>query len=59
MAKKVWEFENSHVIIYHSGTHTSEAKHPLPDSTLKAEQFFKNNSASKPSPYECLSDMDV
>ena len=27
-----------------------------PDATLKAEQFFKNNSASKPSqfPYECL-----
>ena len=56
MAKKVWEFENSNVIVYHSGTHTCEAKPPLPDATLKAEQFFKNNSASKPSqfPYECL-----
>ena len=55
-AKKVWEFENSHVIVYHSGTHTGEAKAPLPDATLKAEQLFKNNSASKPSqfPYECL-----
>ena len=29
MAKKVWEFENSHVIVYHSGTHTCEAKPPL------------------------------
>ena len=56
MAKKVWEFENSNVIVYHSGTHTCEAKPPLPDATLKAEEFFKNNSASKPSqfPYECL-----
>ena len=33
-----------------------EAKATLPDATLKAEQFFKNNSASKPSqfPFECL-----
>ena len=33
-----------------------EDKAPLPDATLKAEQFFKNISASKPSqfPYECL-----
>ena len=52
----MWEIENSHVIVYHSGTHTCEAKAPLPDATLKAEQFFNNNSASKPSqsPYECL-----
>ncbi|KAK3726372.1 hypothetical protein QZH41_017769 [Actinostola sp. cb2023] len=55
-ARKVWEFEDDNVLVYHFGNHTCEAKIVEEDLSEDASAFFKANVNAKPSqyPYERL-----
>ena len=50
-AKKVWEFGNNYVTVYHHGQHTCEARAIEPDISSDASAFFQANTNAKPSQY--------
>lgn len=58
-AKKVWEFNDKTVLVYHCSKHTCVAKKVLLDITEEATKFFHENTYAKPSqfPYERLRGM--
>lgn len=58
-AKKVWEFSNDTLLVYHCGKHSCVAKKPSADVTKEAAHFFHENTYAKPSqfPYERLRGM--
>ena len=55
-AKKVWEFDQGKVTIFHCGQHKCSAKEQDPNIREAATTFFRNNTAAKPSqfPYQHL-----
>lgn len=50
-AKKVWEFGENHVTVFHHGQHTCEARTIEPDISSDASAFFQANTNAKPSQY--------
>lgn len=58
-AKKVWEFEDDKVTVYHCGHHNCFVKPESKDISKAATSFFQKNTAAKPSqfPYEHLRQM--
>ena len=59
LAKKVWEFHDNCVKVYHYGKHSCIAKKIIPSIKSDAAEFFKANNSAKPSqyPYETLRKM--
>ncbi|CAB4028517.1 Transposon Tf2-6 poly, partial [Paramuricea clavata] len=55
-AKKVWEFGQDKVTVFHCGEHNCSVKERDPDIREAATTFFRNNTAAKPSqfPYQHL-----
>jgi hypothetical protein len=55
-AKKVWEFGQDKVTVFHCGEHNCSVKERDPDIKEAATTFFHNNTAAKPSqfPYQHL-----
>ena len=58
-AKKVWEFSDNTVLVYHCGQHSCVAKNEPIDITEEATRFFHTNTYAKPSqfPFERLRGM--
>lgn len=58
-AKKVWEFDDEKVIVYHYGQHNCFIKQQTKDITEAAKNFFRSNTTARPSqfPYEHLRQM--
>lgn len=50
-AKKVWEFENNTLMVYHCGNHSCVAKKPSADVTKEPSHFFHENTYAKPSQF--------
>ena len=58
-ARKIWEFEDGKVIVFHCGEHKCSVKEQSPDIREAATTFCRKNTSAKPSqfPYQHLRGM--
>ena len=58
-ARKIWEFEDDKVAVFHCGEHKCSVKEQSPDIWEAATTFFRKNTSGKPSqfPYQHLRGM--